>query len=850
MCLADIHRRQGNPQDALDVLPDDSRQHQDGDATLAPLGWLEVCQAKCTYIRAHALDQSGGQEKEVKAIHRSATLRAASVGSRTPALRKWNEKLLFRAAMADFQNVQDLSVDTLNASLASFRAWTAFGQRTASADTPSAFSGIPRRQVWKAHYELLTTLLRRQLTYNPSDNDDSKLLVPTASLSGDRLTAAKSKQFAEFRQVEKAYESLIIDETKFPKSSESNMEVEEWVEMVMGNWNILCGPAWTDAELGHGGREAHTRSVLDILYRAATKTFHSTAILRHLFTIHAWLGEFDLAMHAFHSYDEIVTRGKARAEKTGKHEIGFDSDDTAVVTAANAIRILCRYGDRDQAERAIEVAKTLDRWMGQHRPSPDDTALEKELQTTLSKLHISSTTAAHRAMGIAEATWARHTHDTDERSVLQIKAIDHLREAQKSDSSNVATAYALARVLAEAREIQAAVSVIRQCIDSDESEDDEDSDDRERQLIPLWHLLALCLSAKEEHTSAVQACAAAFDQFADSSALLGQGKNGLGLVDQMGSLEKQTIVEIKLTQLALTELTEGTEAAVDATDDILVLYTRLFGKHDDVKIPATPQSQRSVSTSPAKETSTVRSLAGSIRPKSNRSSVIDPSKRTSFLGSKRSEKTVDGDAVSNKSTHHLHLPFRSKSHRKSQPPPPTDIPPVPGTENSTDGNAQQQPPHQDTRLPAPHPSQIATPESRLGSLQDEQQRIGLLVKVWLFVAGLYIRAGSHEDAAGAIEEATKLAQKYEISKSGEHSSTNNFYFKGWGGGRSVEGLWAEIFCAVSLLFCTTMTLLTICFSERIFPWPRTCHSTPWRITILPWPMTLTTRRVLLASRTC
>jgi hypothetical protein len=71
------------------------------------------------------------------------------------------------------------------------------------------------------------------------------------------------------------------------------------------------------------------------------------------------------------------------------------------------------------------------------------------------------------------------------------------------------------------------------------------------------------------------------------------------------------------------------------------------------------------------------------------------------------------------------------------------------------------------------------------------------VKIWLFIAGLYVRAELFEDAGGAIEEAQKLVESFEMEVGAEHASVRRFFEKGWAGGKSVDGLWGDVWAAVS-----------------------------------------------------
>ena len=75
--------------------------------------------------------------------------------------------------------------------------------------------------------------------------------------------------------------------------------------------------------------------------------------------------------------------------------------------------------------------------------------------------------------------------------------------------------------------------------------------------------------------------------------------------------------------------------------------------------------------------------------------------------------------------------------------------------------------------------------------------IGILVSLWLFVAGLYLRADLYGDAGDAIEEAFKLVEVLEADKAAQHTNARGLFERGWGGGKSVDELWADVYAAVS-----------------------------------------------------
>ena len=939
VCLAEIYWLREDAEKGVQALGQGDAASKEGGSRIAALGWLEVCEVKANLIRVAALE-SAGKEEEARRLYLDICQK--SPGSRTPELRRWTERLLSKACMFTSRNVRNPTTGSLSECLQCFHAWSDFWSRAPSASSSSrgassfSYLDIPRRAVWRAYYDLLSVVLQYNLLYHPRSTSPSDLLIqPQSRLPDEQYTSARRRQRAELKRVEATYESLLLDGTQFPKANQTNTEVEEWIQQVMANWNIFCSSTWSDQDLGDGGQQAVSRGALDILYRAATKTFHSTSILRCLFGVHTALGEFGLAMHAFDSYVELVDKAKARAAKSGKHELGFDSDDSVSLTASEAVRVLCRYGDREQGEKAIRVVKTIEAWLDidKHKAQRDlnlneDSEKPKEevdvneasspnrVQTNGesykavdAKFQHTTLAAAYRAIGIAQAQWTRLTYETDSRSQLQSEALQNLRRAQGYDPSSIESAYALALVLAETGEVSSATSILKSTIaaanssaleDEAEDEDEEASPEeiaKQRQLVPLWHLLALCLSAKDDYEQAPRMCASAFEQFGEPTVLFGEDNNrdsidtsntssrlARGIVDQMDNFEKEGLVQVKMSQLALVELMEGAEAAVDVSQELLALYGRLFGNVELIKPVARPPPT-AASATPSKLGGTLRSLAGSIRPRSVRTSTERGASRQASVGDARPSSTSAGqrggagvdassigvpisitvtneDGVPTEKPHHQphHFPFKirgqhgdwrdhgnlksshsnssmreKRSTMASERPLSTvnETPKPPAVSNVGAGEAEKtesrdgpaspqqplgnvahnaphdawppppghkdQPPRQDVRLPAPHPSsKSAMVQPRLASAQDRQQKISLLVKIWLFIAGLYVRADLFEDAAGAVAEAEKLVESFESEIGANHASARRFFEKGWAGGKSVDGLWGDVWGAVSL----------------------------------------------------
>jgi tetratricopeptide (TPR) repeat protein len=323
------------------------------------------------------------------------------------------------------------------------------------------------------------------------------------------------------------------------------------------------------------------------------------------------MAEFDLAFKAFDSYVEIVQRGKDREEKSGEPDYSLDNDDIVLHTASEAIRILCRFGALKEAEKAREICVKVEEWL---EVVTDDAKPTKGADSLPVRVPVSPKiiSEAYRALGICEAHWSRLTYDAPSRSGHQQKAVEYFRFAldpQYANTSDLDTKYALALLLAEMRELAPAIKIVKQALaqkptkpntysnflDSGRVFADEGTDSvgfaRERKLIPFWHLLSLLLTAKSDLVTAVRSSNAAFEQFDDLTNLFGNDKEfrsehlneekgkrlPRALIDKMERFEKEGIIQVRITQIALMETLESPMEAIDATAELLALYARLFG---------------------------------------------------------------------------------------------------------------------------------------------------------------------------------------------------------------------------------------------------------------------------------
>lgn len=810
-----------------------------------------VAQLRELYLKATNEAQQGSHAAAIETCETALPIISSTTTNLITSsdLRKWTELLLTRFCMLtshalESNNAAWLGEDTLVA----FRAWAEFWERQPGVTPNNAIGGkveeaeVSRRMVWKEYYATISYILQNDLPY-----------PTTIMANGHNDQALRLLQKSELTRVEHKYESLLLAEVQFPKAEQHNEEVEEWVEMVVSNWKLLCGGGWDEQALGAGGRLVLSRNVLDILYRAATKTFHSTHILRELFTVHLALADFDLAFKAFDTYFEIANKAKLRVEKTGIDEPGLDTDEELLRTICQCIAALCRFGGLPAAEKARELARYLETWFETHDPSHrritvTENGNDPERRITngeFDRAHQISPTVivqTWRSIGIAYAQWARLTYDAKSRSPYQLKAIQNLRKAlspEHGQEDDIDTLFALAIVLAERRQLGEAIRAVSAALaPSSDSTSAPHADGysgrfaRERSLIPLWHLLALLLSAKEEFPEASRACEGAFKQFGDLDVLFGdvdatyQSEHLQGLqekttlnavIDDMDDFEKEAVLEVKITQLILAEVQDGPEDAINGTEELLSLYTRLFG---DPQASLTPRPKTVDQGPPPTSTGTLRSVRGSIFRRRGRNHEQAPAHydtsrpQTSQVPPTAAPKIqVTGEnGDSHKYKHHgLHLHHHTKNEnllrKKSQ----TSM----GHRNTTpqmrqndangapEFNAPGGLPSQHisdlgeefTNLPT---ASVATPPVRFPAEQARRHKVGVLVRVWLLIAGFYRRAEMFDDAKLAIDAAYELVEIIEVDVSKDTTGTLHTDEAGWGVGKSVEDMWGDVWAEVSL----------------------------------------------------
>ncbi|KAL5342938.1 hypothetical protein BJX70DRAFT_385807 [Aspergillus crustosus] len=623
VCLGWVHYTLNEPGLAAARLPKNFADELDSltaaGEDLSP--WTLACLVKGCYIKGAAQHAVSSLQDALQTFNSLAPwLSNQSLASSSSQFLYWSEKVLADGALLAGEeirkNVAEASAELVKIALTHFRTWSSHpavkpGAPSHGPQSESSSESVQASTIWRSYYDVLSAILQHGLPY-------------TAPAGGPE----RPQLATELRRVEAISEANLLRDVKFPSANSGNKGVEVWVEQVIRNWEELCGPQWHDEELGGGGQNAVGKNVLEILYRAATRTYHSFLILRRLFHVHSALAEFDLAFRALDSYIEIVTGAKERAEKS-VHNEELENDGVFMRTLSEGITILCCFGSSKEAGKAKDLVTILKKYISDNVKDHEE---EQESKITIVSQNISpaEVSMTYRAIGVGLANWASWTVVNEERDDIRAEAIEVLERSiapELGNQYNYSSLYTLSLLLAENRDLDAAIDYVKSALASNkDAEANSASFSRERDLISLWHLLALLLSAKQEFDIAERSCEAAFEQFPAAATSLAHGDRRQtkqqsnaqeptnvkrALIDRLRNREKERIIEIRMTQLAFVEILEGPEAALNHSDQLLGLFATLF-QVLDLENEGQTNARTDQLARPKSSSGTVRSFRGSI----------------------------------------------------------------------------------------------------------------------------------------------------------------------------------------------------------------------------------------------
>lgn len=229
--------------------------------------WLQVCGIRAVYLRGFAQEKIGATSEGLR-TYRTLTpflLSSPTLAAMNPQFRLWTERLLTRTIAASMTASTSPEYEDFDQLLRTFHLWTSLFKSNSTRVDLGAEVQFSRWDVWLAYYRTLSTILQRDLLYSPAYTDANPLIVAaSSSVSYSEYLDARLQQRAELKRVEVSIETKLLEETRFPKANERNERIEIWVDAVMSNWHVMCGPSWTDEGLGEGGKPGIARGVLDV----------------------------------------------------------------------------------------------------------------------------------------------------------------------------------------------------------------------------------------------------------------------------------------------------------------------------------------------------------------------------------------------------------------------------------------------------------------------------------------------------------------------------------------------------------------------------------------------------------
>ncbi|KAH9027295.1 hypothetical protein EDB84DRAFT_1272726 [Lactarius hengduanensis] len=265
--------------------------------------------------------------------------------SRYRELWRWIERLLRRAITVAAR------ICSLNSTQEAV-LWMLFSQyQTCSAHWPPTFRSAHRSTVTELFIRAL--VLRARLPGRPPPSFYAHFRPGTLDV---RVTASLVA-----RRAIQDYRDILNASTHFPKAGERNVKVEELTD--------LCVAVW---EAG-GSKSGDAAWVMDILWWATRLTFNAARVFRHTMRISEACGDAVLATRALRLY--VLTVGKAKLT-----EKSTDSDATWVTTLVWGSRMLCRLAlvaDPISGNRGIDEAREAGTILekAKERLDPDDKTL-------------------------------------------------------------------------------------------------------------------------------------------------------------------------------------------------------------------------------------------------------------------------------------------------------------------------------------------------------------------------------------------------------------------------------------------------------------------------------------------
>ncbi|KAF0420930.1 TPR-like protein [Gigaspora margarita] len=618
-----------------------------------------------------------GADGAIACYDQVVSLLAQYSGERQEQLANWTEEVLYRAPLLKVR------LGDVSGALQAFRTYQQY-----STSWGENFRLNKRAVIFMNFIKFLSKTYQEKTYVPPS--------APTTFTLNEQSNIYTPHTFrVELTELHTLYENVLYQITSFPKAGEINWRVLEMVDQIMSDWVVL-----------NGGTTAEMRGLVEMLYRAAQRTFQSPKILRYLTYTLTTLGDYDEAELALEAYTTLVE--KIRETKTVEFFKKIPSTENVYEN---------KFSDNEIVEHVVKVLITGSEMMAKYLCKSDKTLEYAKKALNWCEIDdnlVDDKLFAHawRCVGVGYSLAAREVIDPENRPDLHSKAIEAFDKSISFDPDAFETHYLLALEYAITRDINKATDCVRQALVlEDES-------------VPCWHLLVLLMSSQKDIQGALKACEMCLTETdienADSS------------ID-----DGEEFLSFKITQNALQEVANGPETAIQNHEKLFILYAKMFPEYALVS-PSDPPYDSSSSRKPSnafEDTQTQTTLS----PKPATSVRSFPSVVEKKDGDESTDGSISSIGIGNKDT--LEVP---KTNYASS---------IASSRNSASSRRSTTPTISGIPSAKSVTSFITPSQPMLKMRQRKQRATKSLVDLWLSSASTFRRLGNLEEAQKAIESA-------------------------------------------------------------------------------------------------
>ncbi|KAA8914432.1 hypothetical protein TRICI_002930 [Trichomonascus ciferrii] len=382
----------------------------------------------------------------------------------------------------------------------------------------------------------------RRMTNTPEDNKrrmemlNQYLFYASSVFRNDPNNRALVK---ETREASETYEHYLFENANFPTTSETNQPIEQYVDVIMANWELETSFKGVVNRVYNEDEISHSKTVLFSLRKAVSLTFHSCSIMRHLVMLLTALGEYDEALAAFDTYMSYQEKYRIRVESGGELENESGDPNGLVVKVASRVIVIYSHVLRD-GKKAKECADRMQSWLVERDHLVDD--------------DMDVVAEAHASLGRAYALYSEGITSEAEYKLTVDVAMQHFQKSLDLRPRDTTVYLDSALLFVRRGDISSALTNVKNGLMHNQDH------------LPSWNMLALLLSAQEEYATAIKVVNNALWKFEQQ-----HGQPEL-LLDE----DKRALIQVKVTQVALIETSEGPIAAMDCLPDVFTLFNALY----------------------------------------------------------------------------------------------------------------------------------------------------------------------------------------------------------------------------------------------------------------------------------